>query len=341
MHPYVKLTVDGQPVAGAFFDRLVSMEITDADGAKSDTFRAELDDGPPTFLKLPRKGAVIIPTIGYKDVSGSERTFGPFIADDVSGRCLPYSLSISGKAADLKAGAQKTRSERHWDNKTIREIADDVAKAAGLEARVSDRIGAFVYPWIAQLNEGPLHFMERLARRHDGLFSIKGGKMIIADRGTGTAVSGASLGELVIRPEMINRNSFSFQDASRGSYAKVSAYYQDDDKAKRTEVEIDADASATGTYRIPEPFGSLEEADEAASAKAASLKSGDSQVSFSMVGDTSLRAGMTFRLDGVRNELDGRSYTITQVGHSFSKSGYTCKIEGKIGKAASGAGTAE
>lgn len=332
MHPYAKLTVDGKPVAGAFYERLISMEITDADGAKSDTFRANLLDGPPVFLALPRKGAVVVPIIGYRDVAGSERNFGRYVIDDVSGKCLPYSLSISGKAADLKAGPQKTRAERHWDNKTVKEIVEDVAADAGLEARVSDRIGAFVYPWIGQLDESPLHFMERLARRHGGLFSIKDGKLILADKGAGTAVSGADLGTMVITPSMIVKNSFSYQDASRGAYAKVVAYWQDDEKARRVEVEVDADSEATGTYRIAEPFGSLEEADEAATAKADSLKAGDSQVSFDTVGDTAIRAGMKFALDGIRPDLDGRAYAISSVTHRFGKDGYTCRVEGKIGK---------
>ncbi|MBS1164130.1 MAG: late control protein [Proteobacteria bacterium] len=331
MHPYVNLTVGGNPVAGAFFERLISMEITDVDGAKSDTFRADLLDGPPVFLAMPRKGAVVVPIIGYRDTVGSERNFGRYVIDDVSGRCLPYSLSISGKAADLKAGPQKTRVERHWDNKTVKEIVQDVAADAGLEARVSERIGAFVYPWIGQLDEGPLHFVERLARRHGGLFSVKDGKLILAEKGQGTAVSGADLGTLVITPSMIVKNSFSFQDASRGAYAKVVAYWQNDEKARRVEVEVDADASASGTYRIVEPFGSLEEAEEAATAKAASLKAGDSQVSFDMVGDTALRAGRKFILKDVRPGLDGRVYAFSSVTHRFGKDGYTCPVEAKIG----------
>ncbi len=333
MHPFVKLSVDGKPVAGAFYERLISMEITDTDGAKSDTFRATLLDGPPAFLELPRKGAVVVPVIGYHDKAGSERTFGRFTIDDVSGKCLPYNLSISGKASDLKAGPQKTRVERHWDNKSIKEIVADVAADAGLEPRVSDRIGAFVYPWMGQLNESMPHFMERLARRHGGLFAIKDGKLILADKGAGTSVSGADLGTLIIGPTMIVKNSFSFQDASRGAYAKVSAFWQDDDKARRVEVEIDADSEASGTYRIPEPFGSLEEAEQAATAKADSLKAGDSQVSFDLVGDTALRSGMKFTLRDVRPGLDGRVYTISSVTHRVGKSGYTCPVEGKIGTA--------
>ena len=333
MHPFVKLTVDGKPVAGTFYERLISMEITDADGSKSDIFRATLLDGPPSFLALPRKGAIVRPTIGYRDAGGSEREFGRFIVDDVSGKCLPYNLSISGKAADLKAGPLKTRSERHWDNKSVKEIVADIAADAGLEPRVSDRIGAFVYPWIGQLDESPTHFMERLARRHGGLFSVKDGKLILADKGAGTSVSGADLGTIVITPPMIVKNSLSFQDASRGAYRKVAAYWQDDDKARRVEVEIDADAEASGTYRLPEPFGSLEEAEQAAMAKADSLKAGDSQVSFDMVGDTALRSGMKFTLRDVRPGLDGRVYTISSVTHRVGKSGYTCPVEGKIGTA--------
>ena len=47
MNPKVEITVDGNPVAGGFYERLVSISVTDKEGLASDTFQMELNDGPP------------------------------------------------------------------------------------------------------------------------------------------------------------------------------------------------------------------------------------------------------------------------------------------------------
>src|SRR5690606_26858636 len=98
MHPIVEVTVDGQPVAGAFYERLVSLSVTDKEGVSSDTFSASLNDGPPDFLALPRTGAIVDVRLGYR--GSGVASVGRFTVDKVDAKCLPYSLEISGKAAD-------------------------------------------------------------------------------------------------------------------------------------------------------------------------------------------------------------------------------------------------
>ncbi|OJU92288.1 MAG: hypothetical protein BGO06_15540 [Shinella sp. 65-6] len=64
MRPRIEITIDGQPVAGAFYERLISVSVTDKEGVKADTFDMELNDGPPQFLAIPRKGAIVDIRIG-------------------------------------------------------------------------------------------------------------------------------------------------------------------------------------------------------------------------------------------------------------------------------------
>lgn len=59
MHPKIEVSIDGQPVAGAFYKRLISISIADKAGLKSDTVDIERNDGPPSFLALPKTGVVI------------------------------------------------------------------------------------------------------------------------------------------------------------------------------------------------------------------------------------------------------------------------------------------
>ena len=132
MHPTVSITVDGTPVAGAFYERLKTITVTDKEGSDADTFDMELNDGPPSFLAIPRKGAIVDIRIGY----GAPRSLGKFTVDKVSCKCLPYSMSISGKSADLRSGKLKERQERHWDKKKLKDIVRQVASESGLDAAI-------------------------------------------------------------------------------------------------------------------------------------------------------------------------------------------------------------
>jgi uncharacterized protein len=213
MHPIVELTVDGQPVAGAFYERLISLSVTDKEGVSSDSFQADLNDGPPAFLALPRTGAVVDVRMGYRETG--VRSVGTFTVDKVSAKCLPYSLSISGKTADLRKGKLKENQERHWNDRKISEIVEEIAGEAGLTAAVDSEIGSHEYKWLAQQDESDIHFLERLARRHNALFTIKNGRVIMARRGSGLSTGGAFVGTVIVTPDVTIQGSCSFEVTSR------------------------------------------------------------------------------------------------------------------------------
>ena len=334
MQPIVKVTIDGKPVAGGFYERLVSITVTDKDGKNADTFDMELNDGPPSFLAIPRKGAVVDVQIGY----GTARSLGKFTVDKVSCKCLPYSMSISGKSADLRSGKLKEKKERHWDKKKLKDIVHQVASESGLEASVDPSIGDFEYEWMGQQDESNVEFMRRLEKRHNALFTIKNGKLIFAKRGAGNSASGAFVGSVVVTPDITLQGSVSFESNDRTKYKKVVAYHQDKDKAERVEIDADADADGDSVYRIPEPFSSIEEADKAAQAKAKDLKRGEGTASVTVIGDTGITAGAPLLFSNIRPGLDGVPYVIETATHKYDKrGGYTTAISAKLydGKSAS------
>jgi phage protein D len=329
MHPIVEVTVDGQPVAGAFYQRLVNLTVTDKEGVSSDTFSAELNDGPPDFLRLPRTGALVDIRLGYRETGVT--SVGKFVVDKVSAKCLPYSLSISGKSADLRSGKLKENQERHWDKKKVKDIVSELAGEAGLSAAVDSEVGEHEYEWIAQQDESPIHFLERLARRHNALFTVKNGKLIFAKKGSGMSAGGSFTGSVIVTPDRIIRDTCQFEANDRTKYKKVVAYYQDRDKAERVEVEVDADAEGDSVFRITEPFADAAEADKAAQAKAKDLERGKGSASVTVVGDTSIIAGAPLLFQGVRPGLDGVPYIIDSVEHSFvGKGTFTTKISAKL-----------
>ncbi|WP_439616679.1 phage late control D family protein [Shinella sp.] len=327
MNPKVEITVDGNPVAGGFYERLVSISVTDKEGLASDTFQMELNDGPPQFLAIPRKGAIVDIRIGY----GAARSLGTYVVDKVVPKCLPYSMSISGKSRDMRSGKLKERKERHWDNKKVKDIVSDLASDAGLSASVDSEIGEHEYEWFGQQDETPIHVLRRLAERHNGLFKVKDGKLVFSKRGSGNAASGSFMGSVVVSPPKIIQGTCTFEANDRTKYQKVVSYYQDKDQAKRVEVEADSDADGDSVYRIAEPYADAAEADKAAQSKAKELKRGEGAASVTVVGDTAIVAGAPLIFEGVRPGLDGVPYIIDTATHSYSKGeGYRTAISAKL-----------
>lgn len=338
----IEITVDGQPVAGAFYERLVSLSVTDKEGVTSDSFTAELNDGPPAFLALPRTGAIVDIRLGYQ--GGGLRSVGRFTVDKVSAKCLPYSVSISGKSADLRKGKLKENRERHWDNRTVSDIVGEIAGECGLAATVDGEIGSFKYEWLGQQDEQNILFLERLARRHNALFTIKDGRLIIAKRGSGLSASGEFVGTVIVVPPIILQGTCSFEANDRTRYKKVVAYHQDKGRAERVEIEVEADADGDSVYRLPEPYADPAEADKAAQAKAKQLKRGEGAASVTVVGDTGIVAGAPLLFQGVRPGLDGVPYLIDTVTHEVSKrGGFTTKISAKLydGKSGKSSGSTD
>ena len=73
--------------------------MTDKDGESADTIDIDLNDGPPDYLAIPRKGAVITLEMGYEGFGLP--MVGRYTVDKVACKCLPYTMSISGKSADF------------------------------------------------------------------------------------------------------------------------------------------------------------------------------------------------------------------------------------------------
>ncbi|WP_234186400.1 phage late control D family protein [Shinella sp. NM-101] len=327
MHPKVEIVVDGAPVAGGFYERLVSVSVTDKEGFASDTFQMDLNDGPPSFLAIPRKGAIVDIRIGY----GGARSLGLFVVDKVKVNCLPYSMSISGKARDMRSGKMKEKQERHWDRKKVKDIVGDVAADSGLSASVDEEIGDHEYEWFGQQDESNVHVLRRLAERHNALFKVRDGRLVFSKRGSGNAASGRFLGSVVVHPGVIIQGSCSFEANDRTKYKKVVSYHQDKGRAERVEIEADADADGDSVYRIPEPFADVAEADKAAQAKAKELKRGEGAASVTVVGDTAIVAGAPLMFEGVRPGFDGVPFIIDTATHTYRKSeGYRTQISAKL-----------
>lgn len=314
-HPQILVTVDGVPVSGAFFDRLVSLTITDREGIRSDTLDLVFNDAPPHF-QSPRRGAVVMVTL----LNGIGGFVGAYVVDRVEFACLPYTITVKGHSADLRS-EMKANKTRHWDDASVKDIVEEKAGDYGLQSKISDAVSGHVYEWIGQQDESDLHFLERLAERHGALFTIKNGVLLWLERGTGKTADGTAIPPAVVLMPSIIEGSCRMSETDVDRFAKVKAYWQDRKGAKRQEVVVDADPEASGEHVLRDPYCSKEEAEAAAKSAAREMMRGLVETSCSIVGRPALMAGQPVVYAGVRPLVDGREFILETVRHSFTKSG--------------------
>ena len=325
-HPVCELSIGGRQVSSVFMSRLKSVSVTDNEGVSSDTIDIALDDGSPQAV-LPKKGDDIICNFGYKDRGTA--FMGRFKVEVTDGECLPYSLRITGKAADFRS-KMKEHKERHWDKTKVKDIVKEIAADHGLSANVADAVGDHEYPWFGQNDASDIHILENLARRHNALFSIKNGKVIFAEKGAGKTPDGQELTSITIKPSDVIIGTFKFSLPARGQFKDVKAYWQDNEKIKRIEIKEPSDNKGTATYTLGEPFANEAEAKKAAASKAKDLKRGTGSISFDVEGNPSIRAGSKILCAGIRQGIDGVDWIVKTVVHKYSKAGFISSVTAKL-----------
>lgn len=331
MHPKFIITINGKPVSGLFLSLLKSVTITDREGTRSDSVEILLNDGPPLFNEIPDKRAIITVSGGY--IETGLDYFGAFSDADVEIECLPYGMRISAKSADMKAGLKK-HQERHWDGATVGQVFSELAGENGLTPQIAGKLASVKFPndWVGMQNESVLHFGPRVAERIGGLFAVKDGKMIMAEKGSGQSPAGKGLPPLIIVPQMIVKGTCKVHFSAREKVKEVAAEWQDRDEAKRKTVKVPSDPEAEETYTLRQPYGDEAEAKRAAEAKAKELQTSADTTSVTIEGNTAARGGAPMSYAGVRPGVDGVPFIIETATHTFSKSGYTTAIDAKVKK---------
>jgi phage protein D len=322
----LSVDVDGVPVSGVFFERLVSLSITDREGIRTDTLSIVFNDAAPHFAS-PRRGAVVNVTITQGDAPAF---VGSYVIDTVSFNCLPYTITIGGHSADLRSQMKASKS-RHWDQISVRALVSKIAGEHELEAKISAAVSGHVYSWLAQQDESDLSFLERVARQHGALFTIKKGVLLWLERGAGETANGAQVPAAVLTPQSIVLGSCRVSETDVDRFAAVKAFYQNRAGAKREEVLVSADGAAVGTHTLRAPFSSEAAAQAAAEAYAREMLRGLVQTSCTVVGRPDLMAGQAITYLGVRPSLDGLEFITERVTHSYTKSsGLRTSLEAQL-----------
>lgn len=335
MTPSFSVSVGGTDVTRRFNDRLVSLIVTDAEGKQSDSVEIQLDDRNGE-IEIPEKGALMSVSMGYKETG--LQFMGLFVVDEVEATGFPMMLTIRGKAADMREDLKKPRTG-YWDNKSLQDIMNDIANRNGLDgALVSQSLASFVYKYLPQTEESDLHFITRMARKHDVVAKPANGRLIFSKKGEAQSASGQPMGAVVITKTMLV--DFSCQIRDRPAVKKVISTYWDQQKAERVPVEktSNLDFGDYGPdFEMLHSHGSEEEAAADAQSTVDSQARDQGSLSISIVGNPNIAAEMTLALVGVRKGVDG-AWRVKTCTHQLDGRGYITIVDaeypGAAGKAA-------
>ena len=328
MHTKAVVTVNGQPVAGLFWEKLIRITVTDNEGNKADTIDILLEDGPP-FMAIPKKDDEIMCWLGYED--GPFDYMGRFKVNDVEAQMIPWKLSIKGKSADMKETLKQHR-RRHFDGETFGDIVSKMAGEHGLVPQIDEDLASFKpeNSWLGQENESDQHWIQRWSDRMDGLFAVKDGKLIVAKRGSGLTAGGAAMMAVVVTPPMIVKGTARVHWGDREKHKKMRGEYHDQKSGKRKYEDADSVGDADSVYTHRHAASGKNEARRAARGRARHLKSDGVTTSVTIEGNPFVKAGAPMTYAGVRPQVDGIGFIIEAAVHSYSKgAGYRTEIRGK------------
>lgn len=323
--------VGGTNITAKINPFLISLSVSNKVGTHSDTASVELDDKDGQLF-LPADGDEMAVMLGWEGEGARQVFIGTIDEIKSSGdRGGGRTVSISAKGVDTK-GKPKQPQQRHFDDKTIKEVLTDAGKDADItEIEVDPALADIKREYIEMRDESFIHFGERLAREVGGNFHISGKKATMTKRdGTYTAFTtatwGGNLHSWDIAPKL-----------GRPQFKKTKARWYDRKKAKleieESDTELDADAEHFTRYAEP----NKDQAKKRTESDKATSERDKGEGTVTIEGNTGAIPDGLCIVAGARPGVDG-AYRIESADHSYSRSGgFTTTLQLKAPQ--QGAGT--
>lgn len=320
MIPSFKILANQQDITNTIRDRLLSLRITDEAGNQSDTVDLQLDDRDAK-IQWPSHGAELEISLGTNQ--NQLTRMGLYTVDDIEHSGPPNTITIRGKAADMRASikAPKTRS---WDGITLGALVQTIAGEHGLSAKISEQLALIAIEHIDQSNESDLHLLTRLARQYGAVSKPVAGFLVFVSKGEAKSANGQQLPLVEIPKHQISRHRMT--QAERGKYQSVKAYWHNNDTAEKQSVLV---GDGEPVFAIRHTYNDAQEATRAASAKLQSLLRGTATLSLTLLGRPELQAEGKFRIAGIRDPVDGE-WVINRVEHQLDSSGLQTRCDAEV-----------
>ena len=329
--PDFRLAVDGVDFTGKARPRLVSLRLREERGGEADQLDLVLDDSDGK-LALPPKGASVALSLGW--ASGTDVTVGlvdkgRFVVDEVSWAGPPDQVTIRARSADLTSRF-RTRREKGWTDTTLGTVANDVAGANGLTAKVAPELASTPVPVLAQHQTSDAALLRRLGRDHDAVATVKDGNLLLTPVGRGTTPGGRPIPGLTIVRASGDR--YSYREVDRQDGAGVEARWHDRDKAKRKTVKVGGRRKAGEAKATPHRLARVyhTEDDAKAAAKAENGRRARREAEFDLtlaLGRPDLYVERVTVVSGFKPQVDAKRWLLASLEHSLDQSGLKTSVK--------------
>ncbi|MFT2789539.1 phage late control D family protein [Serratia sp. T13T92] len=360
--PAFMLTLGGKDITQNISPRLLSLSLVDNRGFEADQLDIELDDADGQVM-MPVRGAVLSLLLGWQGQPLVNK--GTFTVDEVEHRGAPDTLTIRARSADFR-GTLNSRREESYHDTTLGAVLEKIAARNKLTASVAEGLASIAIPHIDQSQESDAKFLTRLATRNGAEVSVKAGKLLFLNGGSGVTASGKPIPQVTI--ERSDGDQHQFAIADRGAYTGVTAkwLHTKDPKApqkkkiklkrkpkvenlralqhpKATQPTASKKAPAKlkeereGEYMVGEAdnvfalttiYATKTQAMRAAKAKWDKLQRGVAEFSLNLaMGRADLYPETPVAVRGFKRVIDEQAWIITKVTHSLGDGGYTTALE--------------
>lgn len=360
--PAFMLTMQGKDVTQNISPRLLSLALVDNRGFEADQLDIELDDADGQVM-MPVRGAVLSLLLGWQGQPLVNK--GTFTVDEVEHRGAPDTLTIRARSADFR-GSLNSRREESYHDTTLGAVLEKIASRNKLTASVAEGMTSIAIPHIDQSQESDAKFLTRLATRNGAEVSVKAGKLLFLNGGSGVTASGKPIPQVTIERRDGDQHQFAIAD--RGAYTGVTAkwLHTKDPKApqkkklklkrkpkvkhlralqhpKSTKPTTSKKAPAKpkeereGEYMAGEAdnvfalttiYATKTQAMRAAKAKWDKLQRGVAEFSLNLaMGRADLYPETPVAVRGFKRVIDEQAWIITKVTHSLGDGGYTTALE--------------
>lgn len=316
--PVFRMAIDGEDVTKSIGKRLVSIEVTDVAGVKSDEAKIVLDNAGGG-IALPRGESVFEVALGWS--SSAPRAMGQYTVDGIKTQIKPRLLTVTGRAVDFNL-AMKERKTRSWRGASVHSLVTSVADEYQLGVFVdpsfsNQSLVPVPYDQFDQVNQADFAMLTQIARDFDATFKVTGGRLIFAR--SGAAVSSGIAPIVISEAELI---AASARISKRGAFGAVSAQFVDADTERRAKVVY---GEGGPVHDMMETFPDEARALSAARGRFDAMQRGVGTVSFSVVGNPALVAEHPVVLK-CQDPLLSQTWIVTRAVHKFGK-GYITTIE--------------
>ncbi|VEI69343.1 Phage protein D [Serratia fonticola] len=360
--PAFMLTMQGNDITQNISPRLLSFSLVDNRGFEADQLDIELDDADGQVM-MPVRGAVLSLLLGWQGQPLVNK--GTFTVDEVEHRGAPDTLTIRARSADFR-GTLNSRREESYHDTTLGAVLEKIAARNKLTASVAEGLASIAIPHIDQSQESDAKFLTRLATRNGAEVSVKAGKLLFLNGGSGVTASGKPIPQVTIERRDGDQHQFAIAD--RGAYTGVTAkwLHTKDPKApqkkrvklkrkpkvkhlralqhpKATKPTASKKAPAKpkeereGEYMAGEAdnvfalttiYATKTQAMRAAKAKWDKLQRGVAEFSLNLaMGRADLYPETPVAVRGFKRVIDEQAWIITKVTHSLGDGGYTTALE--------------